>query len=49
MTKEVRCPVCRGRLFDVEGAGASGLIVSKCPRCKQISKLLLEQVIKQSA
>ncbi len=49
MTKEVKCPVCDRRLFDVEGAGATGLIVSKCPRCKQISKLRLEQVCKQSA
>ncbi len=40
MSRQVKCPNCNKRLFDIntEGTGAIGI---KCPKCKQIINISL--------
>ena len=40
--KQVKCPVCKARLFDTE-EGASGPVYIKCSVCKKITKIKLER------
>lgn len=42
MIQQVKCPICRQRLFDIEER-ATGLIAIKCTKCRQVSKIKLEK------
>ncbi|MBW9148520.1 hypothetical protein K2F40_05970 [Clostridium sp. CM028] len=42
MTEQVRCPICRRRLFDIEG-DATGVIDIKCIQCKQVAQMRLDK------
>lgn len=40
MPEVVKCPHCGQRLFDLE-AGGRAVINIKCPKCKKVSKMEL--------
>lgn len=48
MKRQVKCPICGRRLFDITDE-PKGKIEIKCTQCKQISEIELEEIVQYKA